>query len=117
MVNKTRVRQARRKKRVSANIHGTKERPRVSVFRSSRYIYAQAIDDTSAKTLVYASSLGLKQKSKAMKTAQAAQVGMDLADALKKKKITTVVFDRSRFSYAGRVKALAEGLRKGGIIV
>ena len=117
MANKTLERYQRRKNRVSPNIQGTALRPRVCVFRSNKFIYAQAIDDLSAKTIVSASSAELKEKSKGVKTVQASQVGKNLAEALKKKNITTALFDRSRFAYAGRVKALAEGLREGGIKV
>jgi len=117
MANKTLQRYQRRKNRVSANIHGTMEKPRVSIFRSNKFIYAQAIDDLAAKTIVSASSADLKVKTKGSKVEQASHVGKNLAEALKKKKITTAIFDRSRFAYAGRVKALAEGLRAGGIKV
>lgn len=115
MANKTLQRQIRRKRRVSTNIHGTADRPRVCVFRSNKFIYAQAIDDSAAKTIVSASSADIKTKG--VKTELAMQVGKNLADALMKKKIKTALFDRSRFAYAGRVKALAEGLREGGIKV
>src|SRR3989344_4138443 len=117
MAKKTLQRQIRRKRRVSSNIHGTAERPRVCVFRSNKFIYAQAIDDDTAKTLASASSQGKADAKKPVKTEQATTVGKSLAEALKKKKIIKVVFDRSRFAYAGRVKALAEGLREGGIQV
>jgi len=115
MVNKILQRRIRRKKRISANIHGTVDRPRVSIFRSNKYIYAQAIDDVSEKTIVSANSLDFKLASKGEKTIQAKQVGKNLAQALKKKKITKILFDRSRFAYAGRVQAVADGLREGGI--
>lgn len=115
MTNKILQRQLRRKHRVSANMHGTIERPRVNIFRSNKYIYAQAIDDDGRVTVASANSATLKTKG--LKTDQASQVGKNLAEALKKKKITTVIFDRSRFAYAGRVKAVAEGLRENGIVV
>lgn len=107
---------ARRKKRVSANIEGTQERPRVAIFRSNKYIYAQVINDISHQTIVSANSLML-DKTEGKKSELSKKVGMKLAELLKDKKINTVVFDRSKYSYNGRVKALAEGLREGGIQV
>lgn len=105
----------RRKKRVSANIHGTAERPRISVYRSNKYIYAQAIDDVTGKTVATAHSVGSKEKQTKSESAKA--VGIKLAELLTGLKITKVVFDRNRFAYNGRVKALAEGLREGNIQV
>ncbi len=107
-------RTARRKKRVSSNIHGTAERPRVSIYRSSKYIYAQAINDEAHSTLAAASSI---KKTDGKKSENAKQAGIDLANKLKELKVTAVVFDRSAYSYNGRVKSLAEGLREGGINV
>ncbi len=113
-------RKLRRKRRISANIFGTEKRPRVVVFRSNRYIYAQAIDDESKKTLASFSSLVLSKEKgykKSKKSEEAKNVGQKLAEILAKKNIKEVVFDRSLYSYGGRVKALAEGLREGGIKV
>ncbi len=107
----------RRKKRVSANIIGTSERPRVSVYRSNKYIYAQAIDDVAGTTVAASNSVSVSTKEKQTKTDTAKAVGMKLAEILLEKKITAVVFDRNRFAYNGRVKALAEGLREGNIQV
>ena len=105
-----------RKKRVRAKVSGTSERPRLSVFRSSKFIYAQVIDDTKSKTLVSFSSRSLPAKTaKVGKTEKAGLVGEGLAKEAKKKKITKVVFDRGSYKYHGRVKALAEGARKGGL--
>lgn len=115
-INKNRV--ERRKKRVSSNIFGSKERPRVSVFVSNVYIYAQIINDTERKTLVSYSSLQLaktEKYKKQKKVEEAKKVGLDLAVKAKKSGIKQAVFDRGRYSYKGRVKALAEGLREGGI--
>lgn len=109
MVNVDRI--SRRKKRVSANIIGSKEKPRIVVFRSNRYIYAQAIDDVERKTMASFSGKGIEGK----KSEQARAVGLKLAEKLKEKKIKHVVFDRSSYSYLGRVKALCEGMREGGI--
>ena len=90
------------------------EMPRVSVFRSLKYIYAQIIDDVNSTTLVSCSSLELK-KLKGDKTAVANAVGKELAKRAQEKGIKTAVFDRGSFLYHGRVKALAEGLREGGL--
>ncbi len=99
---------------------GSADRPRLSVFRSNKYIYVQAIDDAARKTLISFSSLQKARKDKATKmkkTDQARLVGQEFAKLLLGKKIKTCVFDRSSYAYLGRVKALAEGLREGGIKV
>lgn len=90
------------------------EMPRVSVFRSLKYIYAQIIDDVNKTTLVSCSSLELKNLS-GDKTAIANAVGKELAKRAQEKDIKVAVFDRGSFLYHGRVKALAEGLREGGL--
>lgn len=115
MANKNLQRKIRRKRRVSSNITGTSERPRLSVYRSNRFIYAQAIDDSNRKTLVSFGSN--KMDGKKSKTEEAMEVGKKMAELLKKTKIDTVVYDRSSYAYKGRVKAIAEGLREGGIKV
>lgn len=99
--------------RIRKKITGTAERPRISVFRSNTQIYAQIIDDASGKTIVSASSIELK--SKGNKTEIASQVGKSLAEKAKGAGITNVVFDRSGYLFHGRVKALAEGAREGGL--
>lgn len=104
----------RRKRRISQGIKGTETRPRVTVFRSIRYIYAQAINDEKRVTLAFSSSV---KKEKMKKIDQAKQVGLDLAKSLIEKKINEAVFDRNVYIYKGRVKAVAEGLREGGIKV
>jgi len=106
---------ARRKRRIRGRISGTTERPRVSVFRSNKAIYAQLVDDAAAATLVAARSSevdgsGLKKAEIAKK------VGELLAQRAKDKGIEKVVFDRSGYLYHGRVKALAEGAREGGLV-
>jgi large subunit ribosomal protein L18 len=106
---------ARRHKRVRKKISGTAERPRLVVFRSNRGISAQLVDDLEGKTLVAASWLHLEKSFKGNKTAQAAEVGKLLAEAAKKADIETVVFDRGGYLYHGRVKALAEAAREGGL--
>lgn len=115
MVNKNLKRKLRRKKRVSSGISGTAERPRISVYRSNKSIYAQAIDDDKAVTLASYSSHHLKSKDKKNKTEKSQEIGSSLAKILKDKKIKKAVFDRGPYAYLGRVKALAEGLREGGI--
>ena len=110
------VRQARirRHKRVRKGVSGTAERPRLVVFRSNRGIEAQLIDDLAGKTLAAASSLHLKT-SKGNKRDQAAEVGKALAAAAKSAGIETAVFDRGGYLYHGRVKALADAAREGGL--
>jgi large subunit ribosomal protein L18 len=110
------VRQARerRHKRVRSKVTGTSERPRLVVFRSNRGIEAQLVDDLEGKTVAAASWLHLK-KFKGSKTEQAAEVGKLLAQNAKNAEIETVVFDRGGYLYHGRVKALAEAARQGGL--
>jgi len=101
-------------------IKGTTQRPRLAVFRSLRAIYAQIIDDEKGKTLVAASEKDLAQAAKKTakkmtKTERARMVGEILARKALKKKVKAVVFDRRNYRYHGRVKALAEGARKGGL--
>lgn len=106
----------RKRRRVSSIINGTEKRPRISVFRSNHYIYAQAIDDEKKMTLAASSSLSFKKESPAKKkTEEAKLVGLNLAKALKDKKIDEAVYDRNIYIYKGRIKNLAEGLREGGI--
>lgn len=103
----------RRQKAGKARAHGTAEKPRLQVFRSSKYIYAQVIDDETGKTLLSESDFGKKDKKN--KTESAFLVGEGIAKKAKEKKITKIVFDRSGYLYHGRVKAVAEGARKGGL--
>ena len=106
---------ARRHRRVRGKLFGTAERPRLVVFRSNRGIEAQLVDDTEGKTLAAASWLQLKKSFKGNKTAQAAEVGQLLAQNAKKAGVETVVFDRGGYLYHGRVKALADAAREGGL--
>ncbi len=106
-------RKLRRKLRVSKKIFGTAERPRISIYRSSKYIYAQAIDDVKRITVCAASSKDIKEKMK--KSEQAKKVGELLATKLSEKKIQAGVFDRGAYTYLGRVQQLAEGLREKGL--
>jgi large subunit ribosomal protein L18 len=110
------VRQARlrRHRRVRAKVHGTAERPRLAVFRSNRGIEAQLVDDVGGRTLASASWLALT-KFKGSKSEQAAEVGKLLAASAKKAGIDACVFDRAGYLYHGRVKALADGAREGGL--
>ena len=100
---------------MSIKIRGTAKRPRLSVFRSNKRIYAQLIDDEARKTLLAASEKEIKPEIKQAKTEKAKLVGEILAKKALRKKIKQVVFDRGPFRYHGRVKALAEGARKGGL--
>ena len=111
------VRQARerRHRRVRGKLVGSAERPRLVVFRSNRGIFAQLVDDDAGRTLAGASWTGLAKSFKGDTTAQAAEVGKTLAAAAKKAGIETVVFDRGGYLYHGRVKALADGAREGGL--
>jgi large subunit ribosomal protein L18 len=105
---------ARRHRRIRGKVSGTAARPRLVVFRSNKGISAQLIDDDSGKTLAGASWIGLKSFS-GTKTDQATEVGKNLAAAAKDAGIETCVFDRGGYLYHGRVKALAEGAREGGL--
>jgi large subunit ribosomal protein L18 len=105
----------RRHRRVRGKISGTAERPRLAVHRSNRGISAQLIDDVSGKTLAGASWVALTDDFKGTKTEQATEVGKRLAEAAKAAAIETCVFDRSGYLYHGRVKALADGAREGGL--
>lgn len=108
----------RRHARVRARVEGTTARPRLNVFRSVNEIYAQVIDDSAGRTLVSASSIDkeLREKMKGLKKAEQAKlVGKAVAERAKGKGIEIVVFDRGGFRYFGRVKALADGAREGGL--
>ena len=117
MINRpdTRSQRIKRHKRVRAKISGTPERPRLNVFRSETNIYAQIIDDVNGVTLVSASSLEKDFACEGTKSDAAKQVGVTLALRAKDKGIENVVFDRGGYVYHGRVQALAEGAREGGL--
>ena len=104
----------KRHKRVRAKMHGTGKMPRLCVFRSHQYVHAQLIDDDKAKTIIAASDQGQK-KSKKPKTDRAKEVGKLIAQKALEKKIEKVVFDRGGYKYHGRIKAVAEGAREGGL--
>ncbi|MEP0805884.1 MAG: 50S ribosomal protein L18 [Chloroflexota bacterium] len=119
MANKSRaVARLRRHTRVRKNLAGTAERPRLNVFRSLTGIYAQVIDDQAGHTLVSASTVDkdLRDKVKGLKKSEQAKlVGRAVAERALSKGIETVVFDRGGYRYIGRVKALADGAREGGL--
>ncbi|MDO8575340.1 MAG: 50S ribosomal protein L18 [bacterium] len=102
----------RRHKRIRAKISGTKEMPRLCVFKSNKFIYAQIIDDDAGKTLASFTSAGMKAKSK---LEQAKEVGVGIAKKAIETGIKTVVFDRSGYLYAGKIKALADSAREAGL--
>jgi large subunit ribosomal protein L18 len=108
----------KRKVRIRKRIFGTEERPRLSIFRSAKHIYAQLIVDSTGSTLVAASTLSSELKGdlgEAEKTEAAKKVGMLLGKKALERNITKVVFDRNGFLYHGRVKALADGARESGL--
>jgi large subunit ribosomal protein L18 len=108
----------RRKLRIRKKVGGTQERPRMTVFRSARHIYAQVIDDASGKTLAHASTLSKDLRGtleEDNKVAAAKKVGALIAKICKSKKIDRVVFDRNGYMYHGRVSALAQAAREAGL--
>jgi large subunit ribosomal protein L18 len=104
----------KRKTRIRKKIFGTTERPRLSVFRSARHVYAQVIDDTKGVTLAHVHSFKKGVEERADK-AVCSELGKKLAEACKAKNITKVVFDKNGYAYHGRIMALAEGAREGGL--
>jgi large subunit ribosomal protein L18 len=118
MSEQSRKARKRRHRRVRKKVSGTAERPRMNVFRSLQHIYAQVIDDEIGHTLVSASTVDAEVQKRINgldKTAQARVVGQVLAERAIDKGVTKVVFDRGGYKYHGRVKALAEGSRQGGL--
>jgi large subunit ribosomal protein L18 len=119
MANKTRsLARERRHSRVRKHVFGTTQRPRLNVFKSLSGIYAQVIDDIDGNTIVSASTIDkdLREKVKGMKKIeQAKAVGKAVAERAKSKGVSAVVFDRGGFRYVGRIKALADGAREGGL--
>jgi large subunit ribosomal protein L18 len=107
----------RRKHAIRKRIHGTAERPRLSVFRSARHVYAQAIDDTTGRVIAAASDTepGIKTGLAGPKKARARQIGKVIGEKLIGLKITAVVFDRNGYIYHGRVKEVADGAREAGL--
>ena len=117
MINRpdTRSQRIKRHNRVRGKISGTAERPRLSVFRSENNIYAQIIDDVAGNTLVAASSVEKGFEGNGGNAEAAKKIGETIAERALKKGIENVVFDRGGYIYHGRVKALAEGAREGGL--
>lgn len=114
--NRKEYRRLRIKQRIRKIVSGTSERPRLTVFRSNKEIYAQIIDDLAGNTIVAASTKSKDfEKEKADKSKQAKQVGTLIAKKAKAAGIESVVFDRNGYLYHGRVKSLAEGAREGGL--
>ncbi|MEK7585955.1 MAG: 50S ribosomal protein L18 [Patescibacteria group bacterium] len=111
-MNKKLEKRIRLKKKIRTKILGTSERPRFSVFRSNQFIYAQIINDTTSKTIVSSSDMGMKTGTK---TERGVQVGADIAKKANAQKIKKVIFDRNGFKYTGRVKALADSARASGL--
>ena len=110
------VNRQKRHKRVRSRIIGTKDRPRVSVFKSNNHVFVQFIDDEARKTLLSSKIISkTKTKIKGNKVAKASEIGKMLAEKADAIKIKEVVFDRGGYKYHGRVKALADGLRAGGL--
>ena len=122
MIKKVRNRKTalklKRKKRIRKKVSGTAERPRLSVFRSARHLYVQVIDDIAGMTLASASSFekGDEAKSKNANTEACTALGKLIAQRCKEKKISRIVFDKNGQQYHGRVKALADGAREGGLL-
>ncbi len=112
MANDKYISRKRRHNRVRSKISGDEKRPRLAVFRSLKNIYAQLIDDKTGKAIAGTSDI---KDSKGTKTERAKKVGLEIAKLAKEKKIESVVFDRNGYKYHGRVKALAEGAREGGL--
>ncbi|MBU4348627.1 50S ribosomal protein L18 [Patescibacteria group bacterium] len=110
-------RKNRRRLRNRAKIFGTNKRPRLSVFRSNKYTYVQLINDNTGKTLVSSSTFELNKKTKKTdtKTNQAIAIGLLIAEKAKKLEIKEIVFNKGSYLYHGRVKAVAEGVKEGGL--
>ena len=102
----------RRRIRIRAKVFGTPERPRLSVFKSNKFLYAQIIDDTQGVTLASANTKDMKGKTP---RERAQEVGKELAKKAGEKKIENVVFDRGGYIYTGKIKAIADGAREGGL--
>ena len=123
MKNKKIEKRLRRKKSVRKNVFGSAERPRLSVFRSNLHIYAQLIDDSSGKTIFSFSSNSKEVKNNNLeipkemkgKTGVAFSVGLKLGEKMMEGSLSSAVFDRNGYLYHGRVKALADGVRKAGV--
>ena len=111
-VNVKKMKVERRHKKIRAKVFGTAEKPRLSVFKSNKYIYGQLINDDKAETIISLSSMKVKGKTFMERSTE---TGKEIAKLALGKKINTVVFDRGGFKYVGRVKAFADGARAGGL--
>jgi large subunit ribosomal protein L18 len=118
-MSKKRDGRQKRKLRIRKKVAGTAERPRLTVFRSARHVYAQVIDDVAGRTVAHVSTLSAAfkqgEEKDGKKVEQAKRIGVLIAEACKAKNIEEVVFDRNGYKYHGRVQALAEGARKAGL--
>lgn len=117
-MNKIKVlkkRRLRRKRITRKRIHGTNSKPRLSVFKSNKYIYIQAINDDEGETILSYSSVKQDKKDSKLNKKTAEKVGEEFGKKLIEKKIDVAVFDRNGYLYTGRVKALADGIRKAGV--
>ena len=111
----TRRKRLKRKASIRKKIHGTPERPRMTLYKSNAYTYVQVIDDEAGRTLAAASNLEKDQRGIANTVAALGKLGELIGERLKARQITSVVFDRNGYRYHGKVKAIAEGARKAGI--
>jgi large subunit ribosomal protein L18 len=109
------MRRMRRKKHIRKTLSGVAERPRMTVYKSGRYLYVQAIDDREGRTVASASNIESELRKIKSNIAGAEQLGQVLAERLKEKKIDAIVFDRNGYVYHGVVRSIAEGARKAGI--
>jgi large subunit ribosomal protein L18 len=114
IIDKTRKR-LKRKASIRKKIQGTPARPRLTIYKSNRYTYVQAIDDMAGVTLAAASNLEKEHRDIVNKVATLEKLGLVIGERLKAKNITSVVFDRNGYRYHGKVKAIADGARKAGI--
>jgi len=114
-IDDTTRRRLKRKASIRKKIHGTPERPRLTVYKSNRYTYVQVVDDVAGKTIAAASNLEKDQRSMGNKVANLEKLGQLIAERLKAKNVAAVVFDRNGYRYHGKVKAIADGARKAGI--
>ena len=113
-MKKQNLKKNRRQIRIRTKVRNLRNTPRISIFRSNKYIFAQVIDDSKGRTLFGVSEKDLKEKS-GTKSEKAKTLGIFMAKLLKTKKIAEIVFDRGSYSYHGRVKSFADGLREGGL--
>lgn len=114
MANNAKIRRLKAKRRIRAKVSGSAERPRLTIFRSNKHMYAQLIDDTKGHTLIAASTHNIEEKGTSV--GESAAVGRLLASRAQEAGITAVVFDRNGYRYHGRVKAVADGAREGGLL-